>query len=807
MKQKFYWTEKTIEELKQMWNNYPLYKLAAYFHTTEETVKEKAKDIGLPEYKSNRWTSTEEDLLREYSKKYVTKTIARKLGRSYISVQKKAIKLGIELHSEKNPWKKWMINYLKDNINKRPIGEIQNILGLSYHKIITKCKELGIEYKKESWTEEEIATLREYAGQCHYTELTKVLPNRSVGAITAKAYELGIQTISEYIKLSDENIQYIKENWGKIPATEIARNLKTSTGVIYRYKKQLGLPNVGQQKKWTTDAIEKIRKDASTNTRSQLAKKYNTSPEQISRICWQNDIELIDSKQIWTEELDKQLIELVAQKLNITQISLSMEMKASSIRQRMKQLGIYENRQKKNARKIWIEEEITILKKLSAEKTVDEIAQILNKTEKQVHDKAKKIGIKLNSNKHHIWTEDNTKTLIEIHDKYEVHIIAQLMNRTEDTIRQKAKELGLNLKCKERSRWTPEETEKLVAYAKEFTIKEIANLLNRSISSVASKLKYIGVSAQSSGKFWTKEEEQQLIYLAENYDINEIASIMDKSYESIVSKLYGLGLKAKNKSNRPWTEEESQLLLELLTTYSSFEVAKMLNRSEEAIMVRAIKLGYNIDYRHRRWTSDEETTLADLWGNTPIEKIAQKLNRTSSAIINRVFMLGLGSQIENNYDGITIQELADMFMINRNTILTSWVSLGLKLDFRKRSNNSIYSFVKISNLYEFLEKNQNLWDSRILEKNILGIEPEWLQEKRKRDQSMSNDDFGLDNLTKQQLYQARKYYLSLEQHPDESKEQLQQVEPTEVPKQNESITQNNLVRRKKLNEKKETNWR
>ena len=33
----------------------------------------------------------------------------------------------------------------------------------------------------------------------------------------------------------------------------------------------------------------------------------------------------------------------------------------------------------------------------------------------------------------------------------------------------------------------------------------------------------------------------------------------------------------------------------------------------------------------------------------------------------------------------------------------------------------------------FLEKNQNEWDSRNLELNILGIEPEWLREKRLRD--------------------------------------------------------------------------
>ena len=273
MKQKFYWTEEKVSELKNIWNTKSLYKIAADFHTTEETIREKASEIGLEEYKSNRWTKEEEQLLREYSKKYVTKTIAKKLGRSYLAVQKKAVKLGIELHSTPDPWKKWMIDYLKDNINKQPIGQIESMIGLSYHSILTKCKELGIEYVKESWTEEEIKVLREYADKCHYTELTKVLPNRTIGAISAKAYELGIETISTYTKLDDKQIKYIKDNWGEIPATEIARNLKISIGILNRYKKELNLPNTGQQKKWTEDKISKLRKDAKTKTRNELAKK------------------------------------------------------------------------------------------------------------------------------------------------------------------------------------------------------------------------------------------------------------------------------------------------------------------------------------------------------------------------------------------------------------------------------------------------------------------------------------------------------------------------------------------------------
>lgn len=766
MKQKFYWSEEKISELKNIWNSKSLYKIAADFHTTEETIRKKAAELGLEEYKSTRWTKEEEELLREYSKKYVTKTIAKKLGRSYLAVQKKAIKLGIELHSTPDPWKKWMIDYLKDNINKQPIGQIESMIGLSYHSILTKCKELGIEYVKESWTEEEIKILREYADKCHYTELTKVLPNRTVGAIAAKAYELGIETISTYTKLDDEQIKYIKDNWGIIPATEIARKLKISIGILNRYKKKLNLPNTGQQKKWTEDKISELRKEAKTKTRNQLAKKYKTSPAQISAIARKNNIKLIDSRVVWTEKQISQLEKLIDQGLGISEISKKMDMKTYSIRQQIRKMKGDDLVNSSSKVMRWTDDEVNKLISLSKTYSTYKIAEILNKTERQVYNKAVKLGIKINRNKQKLWTEKDTQTLINLHDSYELHLISKVMGKSEAAIREKAKILGLELKFKDRTSWSLVEEQLLREYASVYTINEIAYFLERTTSSVYSKLRYMGIKAVQSSKFWTKEEENELKRLSDNFSIEEITEKMNKSYDSITAKLYKSGIRAKNYSNKIWTKEEELELLELLTSYSSFEVAEILERSEEAIIVHAISLGYNIDSKNRKWTKEEEILLSDLWGTESIENIAKKLNRTISSITNRVFVLGLGSQIENNYDGLRIQDISDIFQVDRNVILTSWVSLGLKLSFRKRSNYSIYSYVQINDLYEFLEENQNIWDSRNLEKNILGVEPEWLKEKRIRDRLLPADEFGIENLTKQQLLLAKQYFLDSEQAKD-----------------------------------------
>lgn len=145
---------------------------------------------------------------------------------------------------------------------------------------------------------------------------------------------------------------------------------------------------------------------------------------------------------------------------------------------------------------------------------------------------------------------------------------------------------------------------------------------------------------------------------------------------------------------------------------------------------------------------EEEDLLSDLWGVKSLETIAKKLNRTVSSIKNKVFLLGLGSQIENNYNGLTIKEISDLLDVDINTVSVSWIGLGLRYKIQKISKSTSYRYVEIRDLYEFLEKNQNIWDSRNLEINILGSEPKWLKEKRRLDEKQNLHMERL-NLTKQ----------------------------------------------------------
>ena len=198
------------------------------------------------------------------------------------------------------------------------------------------------------------------------------------------------------------------------------------------------------------------------------------------------------------------------------------------------------------------------------------------------------------------------------------------------------------------------------------------------------------------------------------------------------------------------------------------EISEIMGRTEESINKKIYKQGLKNQTGDKKlWTEEEEIMLSDLWGNKSMDLITKKLNRTASSISNKAYELNLGSQIDNNYDGLTIPTICKIFNVSYNTVSINWVALGLKLKSRKTSNVSAYFYVEINDLFKFLEANQNIWDSRYLEVNILGIEPEWLKQKRISDENIPIGELYLKDLTKQQLINAKKIILEQQEKDDD----------------------------------------
>ena len=510
------------------------------------------------------------------------------------------------------------------------------------------------------WTEEEIEILKEYAPKCHYKQLVKVLPNRSINAINLRAHMLGIELITDYYKLNEETGKYIKENWGKMSIRDLARNLKVTPKIIYRYKKELNLPDIKNKLTWDKEKIELLRKLSKEMTIDELAKKFKTTKGTISTIAYNEDIVLINSSEVWTKE------------------------------------------------------KIETLRELAQHYTVEEIVNIINMSPNSIRSCAKRNNIKLIQNKkqNNIWTEKNDSELISLVNQGKTLIeIVIRMDKKEEIIIKKSKELGLNITINEEI-WTEEEIEKLITLSKTMKIEELVKKLKHTSSSIKKQAKKNNIKVITDRKMWTLEEEQLL---------------------------------------------EKLILIDKKTTR---EIADILNRTEDAVILKMKKKGLKNLNGKRVWTTEEERLLCDLWGNTSIEIISKKLNRTPSSITNKVFQLGLGSSIQNNYEGLTIKQICEIFNVSRRVVEELWIVLGLKYKIKRISQKSSYMYVEIAELFNFLEANQNIWDSRNLEVDILGKEPAWLKEKRKSD--INKPEIIELELMKQSLILAGKYYLKEE---------------------------------------------
>lgn len=670
------WTKEEDEYIKNNFENKTFSEIAEHIGCAITTVQNRAIFLGFNVEKKTlrRWSEEEIELLKIMAPKYLNKTIARKLNRSIDELNKKARELGIELIFKRPVWKKWKVKFLKENINNLSLSQIQKELEVNYYQIIDKLDELGIKYDNNFWSEEEINILTELSSKVYIRELAKIL-NRTEEAIISKANRMGLDYISLKKNYTDEELQYIKDNWGVIAVTDMARNLGVSRIMIQSQADKMNLPKLGNNpyKKWTEEELIKLRRLSSKKSITELARYFNTTNDAIITVAHKNGIYLNDDKIRWTED-DNENLRQLAKTLDLSEIAIKMNRSTSAVR-------------------------------LQAERQ----------------------NIKIMPNKKFIessaWTEKNTKELqMLVSEGKSLLEICSLMNKKDSTVLKKARELNLNIKINKKSDWSEDEIVRLRELSKTKKMSELVKELNRTSSSIKAMSKKLGINVISDRKNWTEEE----------YRLLEKLTMIDKKTPK--------------------------------------EIADILGRTEDAIIIKINRRGLQVQTNDKRfWTKEEETLLSDLWGTESFEIIAKKLNRTVSSIKNKAFLLGLGSAIESNYNGLTIKDISDLLDVNINTVSVGWIGLGLKYKVQKISKSKSYRYVEIKDLYQFLEKNQNIWDSRNLEKNILGAEPEWLKEKRKLDNEQNSDIERL-NLTKQQLILARKFFLELQEETKKSEE-------------------------------------
>ena len=186
-----------------------------------------------------KWTENEIEFVRKHYPRRGSSYVAGKLGRSRTSVAALTVRLGIR-RSGFRKWKEWEVHYLQRHYRLKSIDSVARTLRRSVSAVQLKAGELGITAPGPAlYSEQEKALIRELysSGRATVAEIAQRL-GRPATAIRSRIGRWGLRSPLFW---TQEEWKYVKKNYAKLSAGEIARTLGRSTHAVVHYATRHGL--------------------------------------------------------------------------------------------------------------------------------------------------------------------------------------------------------------------------------------------------------------------------------------------------------------------------------------------------------------------------------------------------------------------------------------------------------------------------------------------------------------------------------------------------------------------------------------
>ena len=136
--------------------------------------------------------------------------------------------------------------------------------------------------------------------------------------------------------------------------------------------------------------------------------------------------------------------------------------------------------------------------------------------------------------------------------------------------------------------------------------------------------------------------------------------------------------------------------------------------------------------RGRNWSIEDDEHLIEKWGNVSVKNIAKKLKRSVKAVKIRAFRLGLG-EFHSAGDLLLVKDLIEALgysYVEKN--VNKFKENGCPIRYIEYDKKR-YRKISIDEFWKWAEKNKDVVTFANFEKNSLGKEPSWVDEKRKMD--------------------------------------------------------------------------
>lgn len=141
-----------------------------------------------------------------------------------------------------------------------------------------------------------------------------------------------------------------------------------------------------------------------------------------------------------------------------------------------------------------------------------------------------------------------------------------------------------------------------------------------------------------------------------------------------------------------------------------------------------------LERQRNRWTQEEIDYISEAWGEKTIPQIARHLGRSINAV--KVKSVRLGYTGQKWYGNMmSARKVSELLGVDVHTVTDYWIQkCSLKAKAKRLGNSKkTTTIILFDDLLLWLEQHPDLWDSRRLELYALGMEYDWLIEKRKAD--------------------------------------------------------------------------
>lgn len=181
---------------------------------------------------------------------------------------------------------------------------------------------------------------------------------------------------------TQEEIEYIKENYTNMTAQEISIKLNKSIGSINNAIRKMGLIKQPHNK-WTDKEIEFLREHYINMTSEEISKYVNHSIDAINTM--RDNLDLVRNKN-WSES-EIQFLKDNFESILFSEISKTLGRTENAIRAKCFDLNLFKNSP-------WTDDEINYVKDNYMEMKTSDISKMLNRTMSAIELKARRLGLK-----------------------------------------------------------------------------------------------------------------------------------------------------------------------------------------------------------------------------------------------------------------------------------------------------------------------------------------------------------------------------------------------------------------------------